>query len=39
MKPLTDAVKAAGLVPGIWLAPSSLTMGSRLAQDTAGRSG
>jgi len=33
LKPLTDAVKAAGLIPGIWLAPSSLTMGSRLAQE------
>ncbi|CAK8997348.1 Alpha-galactosidase (Melibiase) [Durusdinium trenchii] len=33
LKPLTDAVKKDGLVPGIWLAPASLTLGSRLAQE------
>lgn len=33
LKPLTDAVKADGLVPGIWLAPAALTTGSRVAKE------
>ena len=33
LKPLADAVKAHGLVPGIWLAPAALTKGSRVAKE------